>query len=321
MFRPQDIDFSKLFDESINLKKIIKDVHEQYKKELESLRNTHAKTIELNYGDEVKIGDIINIDVKGGSDRFDKKGIVVTLGLGFYALDLEEKLAGYKVGYEGEFDFVFKKEELRVSVKINSGKRNIPAELSDEFIKKISNNEISSMKEYEDQWHSMNLRMQIEEEFVNKIYMKMATELAEKSKVEIKRETIERLEESFAQWRDEEARMANGDVLSVYKKYFGDDIKDENEGAARYIDYLKKQALINDYAKELFDFDGCSVDEAEYNSLVEGFAEENNLSIEEVKNNTSFDDYCISRYQEHLSREMMKVLDRHIESKADSEDV
>lgn len=129
--------------------------------EIHSKMSDYSKTEDVKDG--IKNGDVANIDFTGYIDgeKNDKAcgtGHDLTIGSGQFISGLEDGLLGRNVGENVTLNLTFPNpyqsdtslsgKAVRFEVKINSVKRTTYQELTDEIVKKISENAYDSVKEY-----------------------------------------------------------------------------------------------------------------------------------------------------------------------------
>lgn len=129
--------------------------------EIHSKMSDYSKTEDVKDG--IKEGDVANIDFTGYIDgeKYDKAcgtGHDLTIGSGQFIPGFEDGLLGRNAGESVTLNLTFPNpyqndtslsgKAVRFEVKINSVKRTTYQELTDEIVKKISENAYDSVKEY-----------------------------------------------------------------------------------------------------------------------------------------------------------------------------
>ncbi|TDV24230.1 trigger factor [Mycoplasmopsis mustelae] len=134
------------------------------KKILENFKNKLGEKEEVtDKKTKTQMEDTLNIDFIGFIDNepFDggeAEGVDLVLGSKQFIPGFEEQLVGKHLGWKGDIKVVFpenyfvkeyRSKEAIFSVKINKILRNVPAELNDEFFKKLGNPEIQNLSDLE----------------------------------------------------------------------------------------------------------------------------------------------------------------------------
>lgn len=83
--------------------------------------------------DTVSAGNIATVDLKSENPRFNRNGLILSVGLNLFSKELETALIGKKVGEE----FTFDADGKEVACKVVSCKGQIIPEMTDDFVKSL----------------------------------------------------------------------------------------------------------------------------------------------------------------------------------------
>ena len=212
---------------------------EEVDKAIDNAIQSATKDVELKDGDEVKDGDIVNIDYVGKIDgeKFEggsAEGYDLTIGSGTFIKGFESKLIGKKIGdkkvkVEVTFPKDYNKEELQgkdavFTVKINSGKRVKKPEYNDDFAK--SQGEYENTADYEKAVKKMlhdQKEAQAIEDQKEALWDKVVTDSEVK---EYPQEDVDRYKESNSEQMDAMAKEYDTTREAILSKY---GFKDEEE--------------------------------------------------------------------------------------------
>src|SRR5699024_2982447 len=160
---------------NIELKKIEYDVtDEMVEEKVLEVQNSNARILDAGE-EEIKDGDIANIDFVGSIDGEEfpggsAEGHELTIGSNMFIPGFEEQLIGKKAGEEVEVKTTFPEDyheqslagkESIFKVKVNSVQTKELPELDDEFVKDVS--EFDTLDEYK-----KDIRENLEEEYKNR---------------------------------------------------------------------------------------------------------------------------------------------------------
>jgi len=135
---------------------------EYVSEQIEAIMDGYAVTTEVTDRDDVREGDIVNIDFVGKHDgvAFDggsAEGYSLTIGSGTFIEGFESGLIGSKIGDNLDLNLKFPNvypndpslagEEVIFNVTVNSISSKTVPELTDEFVSQSTNGEIASVEE------------------------------------------------------------------------------------------------------------------------------------------------------------------------------
>ena len=321
MYRPTDLTLEKFVSNRINLEKAYKDTNEAFEKKLDEFRNQHSKRVELNKDDKLENFDIvyINIDSNSEKPKYNKEKLTITLGLNLYSKEIEKELIGKRIGEKVSINFKDGDKDIKSSVLIQGGCRNVQVEIDDDFISKLSeegkiNSSIKTFDEYKKAFCKTEYYNFVLTQMIEKLYMPCGTELANMSNIGVDEDILKSLEFSYNEWRENEIASKNNEnaELEFYREYFGNDIETIEEGEKRYNDHMMKQAIIYNYANKLSKLDGKEPTKETYDEEVEKFCTANSISREEAENMISFEAFRNGGNIEYLSSLLIKEYEKYI---------
>ncbi len=223
-----------------------------------------TKEVELSKGDEVKMGDTVNIDYVGKVDgkKFEggsAKGQELSLGSGTYIDGFEEGLVGHKVGEKNielalAFPPNYSAEELQgkdvvFTVKINSATRDEQPEYNDAFVKTLG--DYKNTEEYEKAVEKQIYKKKKEEAEQNQKTEIWSQVLADTKVKQYPEDVVTHYIESFDKQIDYYADKQGIDRQDFIAKYYG--VSTEKELKKQLKDYaqtLVKQEMLVEYIAE-----------------------------------------------------------------------
>lgn len=110
------------------------------KKDMDRMLKAYGKKIE---GETVEAGDMIVLTCESDTPKFNKKGITVIVGKGFFSKDLEAKLVGLKKGEE----FRLEADGAKITGTVDKITRTIMPELTDGSIASLGIEGVGSVKD------------------------------------------------------------------------------------------------------------------------------------------------------------------------------
>ncbi len=263
------------------------DIENEIKRAVESA----TKMEEVKDRDDVRDGDITNIDYSGSlnGEEFEggtAKGYDLTIGSKSFVGDFEEQLVGHKVGEEFDIKVTFPDpyqnnpdlagKETVFKVKINKISKEVKAEFNDEFVKanstksKTTDEFREEVKTYLEETAEYNTNKQLENDVWSAI-------LAKSSVVEYPEAYIAYYEDMLLS-NFEFTLMQQGLDLDSFKKYYGytdESFKSElNTQAKESVKALMVYQLL---AKK----ENITITEAEYQEYLTKILENNNAKTEE----------------------------------------
>ncbi len=263
------------------------DIENEIKRAVESA----TKMEEVKDRDDVRDGDITNIDYSGSlnGEEFEggtAKGYDLTIGSKSFVGDFEEQLVGHKVGEEFDIKVTFPDpyqnnpdlagKETVFKVKINKISKEVKAEFNDEFVKanstksKTTDEFREEVKTYLEETAEYNTNKQLENDVWSAI-------LAKSSVVEYPEAYIAYYEDMLLS-NFEFTLMQQGLDLDSFKKYYGytdESFKSElNTQAKESVKALMVYQLL---AKK----ENITITEAEYQEYLTKILENNSAKTEE----------------------------------------
>ena len=285
---------------------------EALKKDMDRMLKAYGKKIE---GETVEAGDMIVLTCASDTPKFNKKGLTLIVGKGFFSKDLEAKLVGLKKGEE----FRLEADGAKITGTVDKITRTIMPELTDESIASLGIEDVGSVKD---------LRMLCVDKQIEKLLddieeADMASaylwqKLSEESVFEMDEEELRRadeeadikekeMEENKTVFETEEERLA---FEKEYEEEYGEPYSELDLGeftknmyrmelklgAMGYEEAVKQDKVLtyDDYEKYI-------------ESLKEYFPD---LSIDEMKAKFTVDSFAKERYNDIICKE----LDEHVHS-------
>lgn len=314
MYRPTDIDFYEYIHSKITLEKLKTLTKEKWEKHLLTLKKSHSVSQEVELGMMLDKGDIVKLSTKSSCERFNKGNVTVTLGIGLYCKELENVLIGTNLGEQKEYVFPYRGEKVEAVIKTESAKRNQEAIIDDAFVKKhkLEEKQFHSLEEYKHYWCSLNFQADLQSEFIEKCYMKIALDTAKKSDIVVSKEMYDSIAKKCDEWRTEELKELEQNELEYYKMYFGAEIHTIEEGIKKYKEHIENNALMNTYAMELAKEDRIEITKEEFMSEIEEIAKSEQVELSTILESVTLEDYKKSIFQENLSKYILEILNQYI---------
>ena len=279
---------------------------EVLKKDLDRVLKAYGKKIE---GETAEAGDMIVITCESDKPKFNKKGITVILGKGYFSKELEEKLIGIKKGEK----FTLEAEGTIVSGTVDKISRTILPEMNDESIAARGMEGISSVKDLK----ALCVDKQIEKLMDDIEEADMASaylwqKLSEESVFELDEEELKRADEEAALKKQEMEAQApvfetEEDRLKFEKEY-------EEEFGEPYTDVDLGEFTLNMYRMELqlgaMGYEeavkqGKAVTDEDYEKHIESIrAYYPDLTMEEMKDKFPVEKFVKERYNDIICKEL-----------------
>ncbi len=257
--------------------------------ELEIARNRNSREIEIT-DRAAQLGDVTNIDYEGFCDgvAFDggkAEGSPLKLGSGQFIPGFEDQIVGHNIGDEFDVNVTFPEEyhaaELAgkavvFKVKLNGINAIELPELDDEFAKDIS--EFDTLNEYK---ADLKAKIQKRHDKVaeNEVNDQLVNVLLDKLVAEIPEEMFDREVENIV--RDYDMRLRQqGMSLDMYFKYTGLDLNKIREQARPEAERQVKMRLA---LEKIAALEGVAVSNEEVEAEIKRIADENHVTVEQVK--------------------------------------
>ncbi|MCR4655239.1 MAG: trigger factor [Lachnospiraceae bacterium] len=285
---------------------------------LESLLSSEARYEEITDHDDVREGDIANIDFVGKRDgvAFDGgtgKGYDLKIGSGTFIPGFEESMIGMKVGETKDLDLTFPEDygaaelagqDVVFEVTVNSLKKPAETKITDEAVKEYTNGEYESIADYK-----VKLKEDLTSERLQYADSAMYTDLWEQA---VKNATVKgSLPEKLV---DEKKELMKNNALAYAESYnmtmdeflSGSMGITEAEFEEQTADYALKAAKESLVLHAIADAEGLNITDEELNEGIDEYvAMYNYPSREEFINSTDlneFREYILeSKVQEFLA--------------------
>lgn len=274
----------------LKLEKKIKTITENdVDDEIQRIRERNARLIAVT-DRPAETGDTVNIDYNGTIDGISFEGgsaehYGLTLGSGTFIPGFEEQIEGKNIGEEFDVNVTFPEdyhaEEYAGKAAIFRCKLHeihayeVP-ELDDEFVKDVS--EFDTLEEY-----SADIRQRLTQAAAEKadseLDNNMATRISEKVEGEIPDVMYEkRVDDMLREW--EYRNRSAGITLQFYLKYTGMSAEEFRESFRAPAEVQVKLRL---GLEKIAEFEHIEVGEEEIERCYNEIAEQNNMSVERVK--------------------------------------
>lgn len=300
----------KVFDyKHLDLSKFIPEFtpdEKALKKDMDRMLKAYGKKIE---GEAVEPDDMIVLTCESDTPKFNKKGVTLIVGKGFFSKELEEKLIGVKKGER----FSLEADGAHISGTVDKITRTIVPELTDESIKSLGIEGAGSVKELKAlcvDKQIAKLLDDIEEADMASAYLWQ--KLSEESVFELDEEELKRadeqaaikekeMEENKIVFETEEERLA---FEKEYEEEYGEPYSELDFGEFTKNMYrmeLKLGAMGYEEAVE----NGTVLTYEDYekhiNSLKEYFPD---LSMDEMKEKFTVESFAKERYNDIICNEL-----------------
>lgn len=114
---------------------------------IETMLNKIAKkNIIMDEVDKVEKGDILILDLSSHEEKFNKKNLPVTVGIGLFNLEIEKELLGMKKAQSRLLNL----NGTDIKVEVKSIKRRRIPEVTDELIEKMNINGVNTLEKYKE---------------------------------------------------------------------------------------------------------------------------------------------------------------------------
>lgn len=317
-YKPEDLNFDTLFEQNLDISLLKYNTIKEWDKHIESICKANSEVIELTKDDTIIKGDIVELNIQSENSRFNKNNVIITIGIGLYCLELENKIIGMKLCQSSSIEFLYKSNNIVSNVEIISVKRNIPHKINDELVKLIPEceNSLDTIEKYKYNWCKISFQAAVQDEFITKLYMKIVNELVSKSEIVPTNESLEKEKKLYLDW--EKSEIENYQTkLEYYKATFGNNILDEADGDKKVDIHIKAKAGLREYYKKLAEINNLEIKREVYESEIENYANEQGFDKNELMKSITYDDYKDSLMTENLSKQLLKLLDKYINSKGE----
>lgn len=265
---------------------VIRPVHEVTQEEIDDeinlLLSSKAEVEEIKEG-TVANGDTVNIDYEGKKDGVafaggTAQGYDLTIGSHAFIDGFEDGLVGVKVGDTVDLNLTFpeqyQSEELAgqdvvFTVTVNSIKRTNLPELTNDFIKEISEGEYSTIEEYTE-----SLKDQIVSEYTEYLDSQMYEDLWNKVldsttvKKDFPQEVLQDKISKMVLNAQQYAKTYNMEFEDFIQQYMGLTKEEFNKKASDYASTAAKESMV---LKAIADAEGINLTEEEINEAIDKY--------------------------------------------------
>lgn len=275
---------------------------EDVEDELNYLANAYAEEEVLTEG-TVCEGDVANIDYEGKKDGVafqggTAQGYDLTIGSHTFIDGFEDGLIGKKIGDTVDLNLTFPENytpelagaDVVFTVKINSVKRYIAPEITDELIKEISEGEYDNVEDYK-----AALEEQIREDDAEYAELQMYTDLL--SMAVDNATIIKDIPNDFIQAKIARLLLNAQDYANAYGLDFDTFLEQhmqmtQEEYNAQSVEYAKKAAKQSLVLQAIANAEGIEVTDEELEKGIDDYVQMYNYSSrDEFINSTNMDDF------------------------------
>ena len=267
---------------------VIRPTHEVTQEEIDDemnlLLSSKAEVEEVTEGSVVE-GDTVNIDYEGKKDgvAFDggtAKGYDLTIGSHAFIDGFEDGLVGVNVGDTVDLNLTFPEQyqaadlagqDVVFTVKVNSIKRTHLPELTDDFIKEVSEGEFSTIADYTE-----SLKEQIKSEYTEYLDTQMYEDLWNKVlanttvKKDFPQDVLQDKISKMVLNAQQYAKTYNMEFEDFIQQYMGLTKEQFNQKASDYASTAAKESMV---LKAIADAEGIVLSEEEVNEAVDKYVE------------------------------------------------
>lgn len=198
------------------------------KEDMDSELSTDIETVLLmhkGYTEVTKVekNDIVTLSLKSELPKFNKENLGVNAGMGMFSQELEEALIGHSTGDS----FTAEVQGKPVEVKIVGCKRLTVPELTDEFVKSLSIDAITTVDDYKK--HLTEKKLEFYHEGYTEMYaLQLFSETCEKCEWDI---DPEEKEEIYRMWSKKQKEDRDFHGVGILENYEGEQEAMEREEA------------------------------------------------------------------------------------------
>lgn len=265
----------------------------EIKNSLLSIAKKYAVLKEIR--DAVEVGDIVNVRMESSIEKYNRNSVAISLGIGLFNKKLEDGLVGIKLNEVKDIDI----GGNTVKVKLLSAERNIVPVVTDEMVAKERIESVNSIEAYRKYFIDNKISECIYENLEPKVEQ-VLDEIIDKSEFLIKDEDLEALrKETVEELRgedDEGGKMTEAELFSKTRYKTLEGFKEDS------IKGIKLMLVGAEIAKG----EGFKCDQETYETYIKEWAEEEEITIEEVKRKYRLSEYLIFEYERYVSK---KILD------------
>jgi len=276
---------------------------EEVEEEMLYLASNYATQETLNEG-RVELGDVANIDYEGKHNgvAFEggtSQGYDLTIGSNTFIDGFEDGLIGTAIGDTVDLDLTFPEEyhsdelagqDVVFTVKVNSVKRSVSPEITDEFIEEISEGQYTNVDDYKE---ALIEQMKAENaEYLDSIIYtdlrKMAVENATVIK-DIPQDYIQAKVSRMLINAQDYATAYGLDFESFLSQYMNMTKEEYNAQSIEYAKTAAKESLV---IMAIANKEGITVTDEEFDEAVDNYVETYGYSSEEeFTSSTNMDDF------------------------------
>ncbi|MGG4132512.1 hypothetical protein ABEW19_30110 [Paenibacillus illinoisensis] len=237
--------------------------------------------------EKIESGDFAVLNLKADQERFNRKNLKLTVGLGMFNSELETQVIGMSRGEVKTLNV----HGHDVLVDVQSVQRRSLAEVSNEIILSLNIKGVTTVSEYKA--HLIN--MDLKEKRTSAICQNIVDFVINNSEFAISEEDISYLYQLQLNAYDLFSRRENVPLEELVSQYYGKSVDEFKEslmnGTPNSIKYI---LLFLEYNKE--DQNLQSI-QAQYEEQIKEDSAMHGISIEEAKKSHPYDFFIVSRYK------------------------
>ena len=275
-------------------------------KDIDRMLKAFGKKIE---GESVEAGDMAVITCESETPKFNKKGITVIIGKGFFSKELEEKLIGVKSGER----FSFEVDGTSVNGTVDRIVRTVMPEMTDESIAQLGIEGVTSVQELKAFCVDKQIdKLMDESEEADMASAYLWQKLNEESVFELDEDELKRadeaaalkekeLEEQKPVFNTEEERLA---FEKEYEKEYGEPFAEVDLSEfTKNMYHMELQLGAMGYEEALKQ--GKAVTYEDYEKYIGSIREYYpNLTMDEMKAQFPVENYVKERYNDIICKEL-----------------
>lgn len=253
-------------------------------------RNVVTTDVEI-----IENGDLAILDLKGNEEKYNKKNFALTVGLGLFNTEFENQIIGMKKGESKSLSI----NGNDVLVEIKTIKRRSPGEITDDVIRSLNIDGVTTVSGYREYLIEKDLK----EKRVQIIGQAAENFILSNSEYSISEEDISLLYEQNINNLSIDAEL-NKKTLEEYAKAFGFTVEKLKQMVTEPIPkYIKLMLIGREYAKE---DNNLQSNEEKYEQYLKDEAESRSISFEDAKRKNPYESFIINAYR---SKVYIKIYD------------
>lgn len=227
--------------------------------------------------DRIEKGDIVTINLTSVEEKFNKKNLPVTVGIGLFNLDLENKLLAMVKDESRILDI----NGIEVKVEVKSVKRRIIPEITNELIGGIGIEGVTTVEEYKEFLINEDLRRQRMEILPGK----SVEYVINNSQYDISEDDVAAMYEEEIKGLEAQAQLEKITAEEFVKEVYGITLEEFTNWIKDNLSITIKHMLIGmEYEKQK----NALLTEEIYETELRAYAEENQIELDKAKEIISY---------------------------------